>query len=324
MGIIRKSVIGLEMDSREIRAVEIRGSVKNPEISAWGQIDLPEGIVKDGRVTNVQLLSTYLDKLINQNKFKSKDVFLGINNQDVIIRFASFPKVPDDKVRNMIMFQAQEFIPVSLDDLQLDYVIVGEKQNEEGTFINVILVGARKKMLHDFIDAITGAKLLVREIDSSMLAFGRAALSSVNVNAFAVVGFNYDIANIMIFNKGIMSMARSVSFSQSSIWANKRGNDVNNEPARGSIQIADILIGELRSSIGYYRMQSEDAIDGIYLIGKSGLREIAEKFREAEYEVNILQPYIDIAFKDSSNGLNTFKTNDYTVAVSLALRGLEG
>ena len=324
MGVMKKSIIGIEMDSREIRAVEIRGSMKNPEITAWGQIDLPEGIVKDGRVTNIQSLSIYLDKLMNQNRFKSKDVILGINNQDVIIRFASFPKVPDDKVRNMIMFQAQEFIPVSLDDLQLDYVIVGEKQNEDGTFLNVILVGARKKMLHDFIDAISGAKLLVREIDSSMLAFGRAALSTVNVNAFATVGFNYDIANIMIFNKGIMSMARSVSFSQSSIWANKRGNDVNIEVSRGSTQIADILIGELRSSIGYYRMQSEDPIDGIYLIGKSGTREIVERFKEAEYDINILQPYSDISVKNSSNGLHTFKASDYTVAVSLALRGLEG
>ena len=322
MGIMKKSIIGLEMDSKEIRAVEIRGSIKNPEISAWGQIDLPEGIVKDGRVTNAQSLSIYIDKLINQNRFKSKNVILGINNQDVIIRFASFPKVPDDKVRNMIMFQAQEFIPVSLDDLQLDYVIVGEKQNEEGTFINVILVGARKKMLHDFIDAITGAKLMVNEIDSSMLAFGRAALGTANVNVFVVVGFNEDIANIMIFNKGIMSMARSVSFSQSSIWANKRINDVNNETPRAT-QIADILIGELRSSIGYYRMQNEDAIDDIYLIGKSGMREITEKFREAEYEVNILQPYLNLNVKSSSNGLHTFKANDYTVAISLGLRGLE-
>ena len=144
-GCLKKSVIGLEMDSKEIRAVEITGSVRQPVISAWGRMSLPEGIVKDGRVMNVESLSLYLDKLISQNGFKSRDVMLGIANQDVIIRFASFPKVPEDKIRNMVMFQAQEYIPVPIEELQLDYVVAGEKQNEDGAFLNIILVGARKK-----------------------------------------------------------------------------------------------------------------------------------------------------------------------------------
>lgn len=321
MGVFNKNIIGIEMDSKEIRAIEIRGNAKNSEISAWGQSDLPEGIVKDGRVQDVNSLSTYISKLLSQNGFKSRDAILGINNQDVIIRFASFPKVPDDKVRNMIMFQAQEFIPVPIDDLQLDYVIVGEKQNDEGTFLNVILVGARKKMLNDFIEALMGAKLNVKEIDSSMMSIGRAALSSANVNVFAAVGFNYDIANIMIFNKGIMAMARSVPFSQSSIWSNKKSND--NSEIKGIAQIADTLVGELRSSVGYYRMQSEDAIDGIFLIGKTELDEITEKFKEADYNVGILQPYTGIKVRNSSNNLHTFRAGDFTVAISLALRGLE-
>lgn len=323
MGLFGNSVIGIEMDSKEVRAVEIRGNAKNPEVSAWGRIDLPEGVVKDGKVVNIESLSVYIEKLMSDNRFKSRDAVLGINNQDVIIRFASFPKVPEDKVRNMILFQAQEFIPVALDDLQLDYVIVGEKQNEEGSFLNVILVGARKKMLHDFIEAITGARLYVKEIDSSMLAIGRAVLSSARANIFAVVGFNNDISNIMVFNKGIMCMARSVSFTQSSTWAGKRGSDANSE-GKAINAIADLLIGELRSSIGYYRMQSEDAIDDIYLLGKSGVREISERFAEADYEVKILQPFADIPVRNSNNGLNTYKASDYSVAISLAIRGLEG
>jgi type IV pilus assembly protein PilM len=322
MALLKRSIIGIELDSKEIRAVEVRGSSRNPEIFTWGRIDLPEGIVKDGRIVDQQGLSMYLAKLISQSRFKSREVILGINNQDVIIRFASFPKVPDDKVRNMIMFQAQEFIPVPLDDLQLDYVIVGERQNDEGAFINVILVGARKKMLHDFIEAFANAKLVVKEIDSSVMAVGRSALSAADKKVFAVVGFNNDIANIMIFNNGIMSMARSVSFSQSSVWTNKRGNGINGD-SRTSTTIADILIGELRSSIGYYRMQSENAIEDIYLIGKSGMREISEKFREAEYAVTVLQPYAGISAKNSSDPLHQFKASDYTVAISLGLRGLE-
>ncbi|HOK42327.1 MAG TPA: pilus assembly protein PilM [Thermoclostridium caenicola] len=316
MGLFDKRIIGLELDSKEIRAVEITGSVRQPMITAWGRISLPEGTVKDGRIVNAESLSSYLERLITQNGFKSRDVLLGVANQDVIIRFASFPKVPEDKIRNMVMFQAQEYIPVPLEELQLDYIVAGEKQNEEGHFLNIILVGARQKMLNDFIQALSGARLNVREIDSVTLAIGRAAITSVNESVFAVAGFNHDIANLMIFNKGLLAMARSVPFSQTSAWKN------GSEEPESSGDMADILISELRSCMSYYRMQSEDAIEGIYLIGLPNINNIAGKFKDAGYEAKIAQPYKDIPWKNS--GLANFNTNDYSAAISLAIRGLEG
>ena len=69
-------------------------------------------------------------------------------------------------------------------------------------------------------------------------------------------------------------------------------------------------------------MQSEDSVDGIYLIGLPDKRSITEKFREAGYEVKIAQPYQDIPVRNKSNGLSNFSTNDYSAAISLAIRGL--
>ena len=318
---LSKSIVGLEMDSCEIRAVELKGTVKKPEIIAWGKIPLPAGCVKDGRAANPIQLADYLKRLWESSRFKSKDVILGINNQDVIIRFASFPKVPEDKVRNMIMFQAQDFIPVPLEDLQVDFVVVGEKKTEEGEFLNVILVGARKRMLQDYVEALTSARLTVQEIDSGMMAVGRSAMVSDNRNAYAVVGYNHDIANIMIFNKGTLAMARSIPFSQSSLWNGRRSDPDNMQ--NGAV-IAEILIGELRSSIGYYRMQGQDDIEGIYLIGIPHIKDIIDRFREAGYEVSILQPYSDIPVKGKESTPLSFKAADYAAAISLGLRGLEG
>jgi len=115
----------------------------------------------------------------------------------------------------------------------------------------------------------------------------------------------------------VFSMARSVPFSQSVAWKNENGNY-----SKTTSFMADILISELRSSIGYYRMQSEDSVDGIYLIGLPDIRTITEKFREAGYEVKIAQPYQDIPVRNKSNGLSNFSTNDYSAAISLAIRGL--
>lgn len=324
MGLFARSIVGLEVDSREIRAVEVKGNAKKQEISAWGKLELREGVVKDGRVVDINGLSSALDTLWRENGFKSKDVIFGINNQDVIIRFASFPKVSEDRIRNMIMFQAQDYIPVPIDELQLDYIIGGEKITDEGEFLQVILVGARKKTLHDFLQVFHNSKLNTKEIDSGLLSIGRAALCGVKESVYAVISINYDMANILIFNKGLLSVARSVSYSQFSSWSNRKTSEDNINNETEAAIIADILINELKSSIGYYKMQSSESIEGLYLVNQLNAKSIASRISEAaDYEVMNLQPYAEMESHVTSRNLQTFKADNYILPVSLGLRGLE-
>lgn len=321
MGLWSKSIIGLELDSQEIRAVELKGSQKKHSLLAWGRVKLPEGVVKEGRVVNVKTFSVYLEKLLNENRFKSRNVILGVNNQDVIVRFASFPKVPEDKVRSMIRFQAQEYIPISIDELELDYVVIGEKKTEENEWLNVILVGARKRMLNDFIEAFSLAKLTIKEIDSTMLAIGRAALLESQEGTFGLCGFNNDIGNILIFKNGLLGMARSVSITQSPAWIASR--ETNDNKAMDTQIIADILFGEIRSSLSYYKMQNNDNIDKMFVIGCSTKQEqVAARLREAS-GLDVLVPHAYSSLEtQGTKGFEAFKASDYVSSISLAVRGL--
>ncbi len=57
---------------------------------------------------------------------------------------ASFPKVPSEKMRNAVLFQAQQFIPVPDSELVLDYVLCGDIPNSDSPMVNVLLVGGKK------------------------------------------------------------------------------------------------------------------------------------------------------------------------------------
>ena len=321
MGFFSKSIIGIELDSQELRAVELRGTVKKPVVSAWGRVKLPDGIVKESRIANTKLFGASLERLIKENGFKSKDIILGVNNQDVIVRFASFPKVPEDNIRSMIRFQAQDYIPVSLEELELDYVVVSDKKTEEGEFINVVLVAARKKMLNDFIEALTNANTSIKEIDSTMLAIGRAALIGNPNGTFVIACFNHDIGNILIFREGELVIARSVNFSQWPSWSEYKTGEaqdhVNNV-------IADILFSEIKSSVSYYMMQSGEAIETLYLLGCGAQQnQVAARLRELTgLAVSIPAPYTNLENHTGKSKSGSFRSSDYTACISLALRGL--
>lgn len=321
MGLFSKSVIGLEADSKEIRAVELKGSVKKPIVTAWGKISIPEGTVKEGRIQDVNLFKVYLQKLIEENGFKGRDAVIGVNNQDVIVRFASFPKVPEDKIRNMIRFQAQEYIPIPIEELQLDYVVLDEKSNESGLgALNVLLVGARKRMLNDFIDAVTKADLNVWDIDSTMLALGRAAIGEMEDGNFALTAFNNDIGNILIFSNGYLGIARTVSFSSGNFLLSDDEDNIDNKLSN----ISDILLGEVKTSVSYFRSQYNQDINRFCVLG-SGLNQksVAERLSEGS-GLNFEAPELYGKLENMSKAKNnTFSTVGYVAAISLAMRGLE-
>lgn len=323
MGILKNSIIGLVMDSQEIRAIEIRGSQKKPIVVAWGKVKLPEGVVKEGKIINSQLFGANLERLFVENGFKGRDVYLGVNNQDIIIRFATFPKVSEDKVRSMIYFQAQEYMPISLEELELDYIVVSEKKTEEGEFINVVLVGARKKMLNDFIEAFSAASANIKEIDATMLALGRAALIESNDGTFALTGFNNDVGNILIFNKGILAMARSVIINQAPVWINAGEDKLKSSEEEGNVY-ADILFNEIKSSVGYYKMQTGEVIDKLYVLGcVTKQDQVASRLRETTgLSVSVPTPYTFLENRVIKGKHISFKASDYVACISLAIRGL--
>lgn len=323
MGILKNSIIGLVMDSQEIRAIEIRGSQKKPIVVAWGKVKLPEGVVKEGKIINSQLFGANLERLFVENGFKGRDVYLGVNNQDIIIRFATFPKVSEDKVRSMIYFQAQEYMPISLEELELDYIVVSEKKTEEGEFINVVLVGARKKMLNDFIEVFSAASANIKEIDATMLALGRAALIESNDGTFALTGFNNDVGNILIFNKGILAMARSVIINQAPAWINAGEDKLKSSEEEGNVY-ADILFNEIKSSVGYYKMQTGEVIDTLYVLGcVTKQDQVASRLRETTgLSVSVPTPYTFLENRIIKGKHISFKASDYVACISLAIRGL--
>ena len=160
-----KSVIGCEVTTNEIRAVEIAKENGAYKILAMGYMPLEEGIIGEAFIRDSIAFNDALTQLIASGNFQTTDVAIGVNNENVLMRYATFPKVDNDKLRNMILLQAQEFIPIPIQEMEVDFVVAGETEDEEGNpQVNVMLIAARKQMLEGYINLFTVSKLQVQEI----------------------------------------------------------------------------------------------------------------------------------------------------------------
>jgi type IV pilus assembly protein PilM len=178
MKIARKkqgTIVGLDVEAGSAAATEVEVNGR-PQVTAAGVGVLPAGVFADGEVADSDGLADALRDLFAENKL-SKKVRLGIANQRVIVRTLRLPAIDSPtEMESAIRFQAQEEIPMPLDQAVLDHQVVGGAPAEAGkpAMVDVIVVAARRDMITSFVVPMRKAGLQPVGIDLSAFGMIRA------------------------------------------------------------------------------------------------------------------------------------------------------
>jgi type IV pilus assembly protein PilM len=169
------AVVGLDIEAGSVAAAEIKQNGGAPVSGAAIQA-LPAGVFHEGEVVDAAALAEALKELFAKNKL-SKHVRLGIGNQRVIVRTLRLPAIEDPKeMEAAVRFQAQEQIPMPLDQAVLEHQVVGGVPAEEGAQpqLDVVVVAARQDMVRSFLAPIRSAGLQPVGVDLSAFGMIRA------------------------------------------------------------------------------------------------------------------------------------------------------
>ena len=135
---------------------------------------MPEGAVEAGEIRQPELVSEALRELWQRGGFKSRQVYMGVGNQRVVVREIALPWLPEKELRASLGFQAQEFIPMPVEDAVLDFDPLGEFEQEGRRMLRLILVAAQRAMVNTVVDVALAAKLEPVGVDLVPFAMARA------------------------------------------------------------------------------------------------------------------------------------------------------
>ena len=164
------ATVGLDLGAGSIAAAELRvnGSVQ-VERTAIGPLD--SEAFRDGEVGDADLLATSLRDLFAAHGL-GKRVRLGLASQRVAFRTILLPAIENpEELRQAVLFQAKEEVPMPLDSAVLDYQVVGGAEGEDGSKkLEVALVAARRELVMRLVMAVRQAGL--QPIGVDLTAFG--------------------------------------------------------------------------------------------------------------------------------------------------------
>ncbi len=177
------AITGLDVEAGSIAAAEVRQNGSS-QLAAAAVGPLSMGAFHEGEVADADSIAAALKSFFAEHKL-SKRVRLGIGNQRVVVRTVRLPAIESPKeMEAAIRFQAQEQIPMPLDQAVLEHQVVGGVPAEEGAApqLDVVVVAARRDMVASFIEPIRSAGLEPMGVDLS--AFGMIrALAGVGADA---------------------------------------------------------------------------------------------------------------------------------------------
>jgi type IV pilus assembly protein PilM len=169
-----KEIVGLDIEAGSVAAaqVHLNGGAR---LAGSGVLPLPPGVFREGEVTDVEALAEAIKELFGREKL-SRIVRLGVANQRVAVRTLDLPALEKtEEVERAIRFQAQDHIPMPLDQAVLEHQVVRYYKTEgEQRRMQVVVVAARRDMVGSMLTAMRKAGLRPAGIDLSAFGMIRA------------------------------------------------------------------------------------------------------------------------------------------------------
>ena len=222
-----RRVIGLDIGTHAVSATELRlGRGGQVTISRFGQVAIRPGAVKSGEVIDTAEVSAAIKRLWREGGFTSKQVIVGVGNQRVVVRPTEMPAMEMEDLRSAVEFQAQELIPIPLDQVILDYQVLERFINHDGAeMLKVLIVAARRDMVSNVMSAVGDAGLEATLVDLVPFALLR---SLVDLSAFnelevadaygeAIISFGAGITTMVVHEFGIPRFIRTLGIGSHEI-----------------------------------------------------------------------------------------------------------
>ena len=218
-----KRLVGLKVGGSQLAAARVANNGA-AELLQVARVDLAPGVVVSGELRDPDSLANALRDFFAKNKLPKKNVRLGIASNRIGVRTFEITGIDDPKqLENAIHFRAQEALPIPLDEAVLDYHVLEERADEEGTKTKrVLLVVAYRELIDRYVDACKKAGIVLSGIDLEAFALLRALSAprpetEAGDSALVAVAIGHDRSTFAVSDGRVCDFTRVLEWGGSAL-----------------------------------------------------------------------------------------------------------
>ncbi len=287
-----KTILGLDIGSKYIKFVELvqygRGRFS---LLSVGMTPAPlRGISSDVQLDQ-EALATIIKKLLRDGGIRTKAVNVALPETNVFTRIIEVPPLSEKELASAIKWEAEQYVPLPLEEVQMDFSIVGEFTGNDGhKKLNVLLVAAPKNIITRYDKIMQICDLEPQAMETEIIAASRALLppSPDKPLTVMVVNIGAQTTDFSILKGGLISFTRTIPTGGDHLTRalsqdlgiplpqaeefkktyGLRENQVEGKVKRSLEPIFSVLVEEIKRSTQYFQNKyAEEVISAIILSG---------------------------------------------------------
>ena len=356
-GLQKSARIGIDITSDTIVVVELKKVRNSLVLTNIAVANTPLNAVQDGEIVDTAAVSEVIAQLLEENNVQGKSAVTAVAGQSTIVRPVRFPMMPESELAEVIQFEAERYIPFSIDDVNISHHVLGDVEEDGTEKQEVILVAAQKTLVNSLYKTVQDSGLTLEVVDVASFAVLRAladteqVMDGQSVALIHIQGWTTDI-NILV--SGVPRFSRSIPIGYSYFLdsiLNSMGleedaarqilDEIDVDPqgaASASPQVEQAteiirpalaeLTAEVGRSLDFYLSQGTDPIDRVIISGRGGNLKSLDRFLTSRLglPVEIANPFAKIEADEDQFDPDLLYPQAPTLAtaIGLAIRGVQG
>jgi type IV pilus assembly protein PilM len=221
-------LVAVDMGSHSIKLVQL-GQLKNGsfELVSLGMMPLEQGSIVEGAIKDPDQVSEALAGLVKAEKIQSNFVVASVSGEAVFVKKIKVPEMPEEELSKKITEEAEQYIPFDINDVALDYQVLGKvngnggqpeepipsDEGEESAMMEALLVAVQRDVIDERTDVLLGAGLKPAIIDLDVFALMNAARLNKDLTAMgatALIDLGDSFTHVNILQKGSIGYTRDI------------------------------------------------------------------------------------------------------------------
>jgi type IV pilus assembly protein PilM len=205
------ATFGLDIGSSSIKVVELVSHRGVYTLRSYAMVPLARDVISEGTIRKPAAVTDAVRECVRKAGITSTAAVLSVSGRDSIVKRVPLPKVTPKELADAILLEAEHHIPFAIDDVFLDYQVVGETANS----MSVVLVATKKLKVLEYVAAVEDAGLEAAVVDLDAFAmqnqFELGHPGDGN-EAVALIDIGASVMKTNVVHGGASIFARDVPF----------------------------------------------------------------------------------------------------------------
>ncbi|MCK4781783.1 type IV pilus assembly protein PilM [Candidatus Parcubacteria bacterium] len=357
---LKTNGFGMDISDLSVKIVKLKKRRGVLSLACFGETEIKPGIIKDGEIQDKEALVEIIKKALNKvkgEKLNSRYVVASLPEEKAFLQVIQMPKMSKDELKKAVLFEAENYIPLSLTEVYLDFQIVQLLHNHLDR-LEVLIAASPKKIVDPYVYVLKKAGLQPKILEVESSAISRALIKDeLTVIPLFLIDIGATRTSFIIFSGHSLRLTSSVLISSQKFTdIISRAMKIDSEQAekvkwkyglkdrktKKGKQVFEALVpiltdlGEqIKLYLDYYRTHAAPEhiapngkkVEKILLCGGGanlpGLCD--ELFSQLKIPVETGNPWINILSESSKEIPKVFlgESLKYTTALGLALRAVK-